>query len=431
MAYKTILLEAQREYALRPAILWDLLAKTDDLDRETGMPTVAYGPVVVSADGFYRQAAARFRGLLTVRWREYPFDWVRGERYTFLRVFEAGFLDTFYGGAELSPVGNGTAVRLFAELTPRTLLGWGVARVMGRRGLRDTLAFCERAVALQGSDSDIGVAPPSHATPVNQARLDQLVEALRAASLPERLVQRFARHVTGAPDREVLRMQPFGLADLWGAERAEILRLCIQAARVGCLYHTWEVMCPNCRVPKASASTVAGIPQQFHCDTCGIDYAADLARSVELRYSVHPSLRAAKEVVYCIGGPAYSPHVWVQQYLLAGTERVVSVKLGDEPFRARALRANAICPLEPDAAGPPEVAFTYRDDGWLQMQQRFRPGRVTIRLRNETSQVVVVVIEQERWDPRAITATQVLSLDEFRDVAGVVAGTASQVGSGE
>ena len=212
-------------------------------------------------------------------------------------------------------------------------------------------------------------------------------------------------------------MQPFGLADAWGAERAEILRLCIQAVRVGCLYHSWEIMCPNCRVPKASASTVAGVPQQFHCDACGIDYAADLARSVELRYSVHPSLRAAKDDVYCIGGPAYTPHVWVQQYLLPGTERVVSAKLGDEPFRARALRANAICPLEPDAAGPPEVALTYRGDGWLQMQQRFRPGGVIIRLRNETAGVVVAVIEQEQWDPRAITAAQVLSLPEFRDVA--------------
>lgn len=412
MAYKTIVLEAQREYPLRPAVLWDLLANTDDLDRETGMPTVAYGPVVVSADGFFRQAAARYLGLLTVRWREYPFDWVRGERYTFLRVFEAGFLDTFYGGAELSAKGDGTAVRLFAELTPRTLFGWGVARVMGRRGLRDTLAYCERSIALLRSGADIRVAPPSQASPVNRARLDQLVEALRAASLPERLVQRFVRHVTGAPDREVLRMQPFGLADAWGAGRADILRLCIQAVRMGCLYHTWEVMCPNCRIPKASASTVAGIPQQFHCDACGIDYAADLARSVELRYSVHPSLRAAKDDVYCIGGPAYTPHVWVQQYLLPGTERVVSAKLADEPFRARALRANAICPLEPDAAGPPEVALTYRGDGWLQMQQRFRPGGVIIRLRNETAGVVVAVIEQEQWDPRAITAAQVLSLPE-------------------
>lgn len=58
MGYQPITLEAQRNFPLRPGVLWDLLANTDNLDREIGMPTVAYGPVVVSADGFYRQATA-------------------------------------------------------------------------------------------------------------------------------------------------------------------------------------------------------------------------------------------------------------------------------------------------------------------------------------------------------------------------------------
>lgn len=282
MGYQPITLEAQRNFPLRPGVLWDLLANTDDLDREIGMPTVAYGPVVVSADGFYRQAAARFWGLLAVRWREYPFEWVRGERYAVLRAFEAGFLDTFYGGAELSPNAEGTSVRLFAEVTPRTLIGWGVARLMGWKGIR---------------------------------------------------------------------------------------------------------------------------------------YGADLKQNVELRYSVHPALRGAKDEIYCIGGPANSPHVWVQQYLLPGTERTLSVTLPNEAFRVRALRVHVTCPLEPDPGGESEVAFTYRDDGWYQLRQRFSPGRVSVRLRNEAAHVLVVVIEQVRWDPRAITAAQVMLLPEFRDLA--------------
>lgn len=84
------------------------------------------------------------------------------------------------------------------------------------------------------------------------------------------------------------------------------------------------------------------------------------------------------------------------------------------------------CNLEADPEGSSEVAFTYRDDGWFQMQQRLRPGPVAIRFRNETSRVVVAVIEQEPWDPRAITAAQVLSLPDFREVAGVEARTAPQ-----
>lgn len=418
MGYQPITLEVQRNFPIRPGVLWDLLANTDDLDREIGMPTVAYGPVVVSADGFYRQAAARFWGLLAVRWREYPFEWVRGERYAVLRAFEAGFLDTFYGGAELSPSGEGTSVRLFAEVTPRTLIGWGVARLMGWKGIRDTLAYCEQFVALRQSGVDLLLPPASHVTPADQARLNQLVAALLEASLPDPLVKRFARHLATAPDREVLRMQPYALADGWGADRAEVLRLFMRAARLGALYYTWDVMCPNCRVPHGQAGTLANVPSRVHCDVCAVEYDADLKQNVELRYSVHPALRAAKDEIYCIGGPANSPHVWVQQYLLPGTERTQSLALPNEAFRVRALRVHVTCPLEPDPGGPSEVAFTYRDDGWYQLRQRFSPGRVSVRLRNETAHVVVVVIEQVWWDPRAITAAQAMLLPEFRDLAG-------------
>lgn len=421
MGYQPIILQAEREFPVPPAVLWDLLANTDQLNREIGMPHVAYGPVVVSADAFYRQASARFRSLVAARWREYPFEWVRGERYAVLRVFEVGWLDVFYGGMELRPHADGASVRVFAEVTPRTLIGWGVARLMGRKGIRDTLVFCERSIAIRNSGLDLP-SPPSRLTPVDRDRLDQLLAALRAASLPENLAARFVRHLAAAPDREVLRMQPFALADGWGADRTDVLRLLVQAERLGVLYHAWEILCPNCRIPHAQVATVTSLPPRIHCDLCAVEYDTDLAQNVELRYSVHPTLRPAKEETYCIGGPANFPHIWAQQYLLPGAERVLSVTLPTEPFRVRALRVNAVCPLDPDPAGPSGVAFTYRDDGWYQMRQRFVPGPVTARFRNETAHVVVAVIEQIRWDPRAITAAQVMTLPEFRELARGEAG---------
>lgn len=416
VGHQPIILEAERDFPIRPAALWDLLANTDDLDGEIGLPHVAFGPVIVNADGFYREAAARFWGLLAARWREYPFEWVKGERYAVLRVFEAGFLDTFYGGVELRMRTQGTSVRVFAEVTPRTLVGWGVAQLMGRKGIRDTLAYCQRFAALGEFGSNLHRPRHASVSRVEPARLEQLVVALRGDPFSGPLLERFARHLAASPDREVLRMQPFALADGWGAERAEVLRLFVQAARLGGLYHTWEIMCPNCRVPRAGAPSIAGIPSRVHCDACAVDYDADLAQNVELRYSVHPSLRPAHDEPYCIGGPANFPHIWVQQYLLPGTARTLSVALSQEAFRVRALRVNVTCPLEPDPGGPSEVVFTYRDDGWYQMRQTFAPGQVAVRFRNETDKVVVAVVEQVRWDPRAITAAQAMVLPEFRDV---------------
>ena len=424
MAYQPVLFQVERDFPLRPSELWDLLANTDQLNQEIGMPHVAYGPLTVTADGMYRQASARFGGVRAARWREYPFEWVRGVRYAVLRVFEAGFLDTFYGGAELRPQAEGTSVRVFAEVTPRTFLGVGLSRLMGWKGVRDTLAYCEEFGARRRSGSALQPPPPGRRSPADGAQLGRLLAGLREAGIPEPLVARFGRHLAMAPDREVLRMQPLALADGWGAERADALRLFVTAARLGGLFFTWEVMCPNCRVPHEGATTIAGLAGRYHCDVCAVEYDADLARNVELRYSVHPSLRPAKEEVYCIGGPANFPHVWVQQYLLPGTERTLSVPLKPEPFRVRALRTNLTCPLDPVQGTPHEVAFTYRDDGWYQIRQVFSPGPVTVRFRNETSHVVVAIIEQVQWDSRAITAAQVMARPEFRELVQGLAGSA-------
>ena len=196
-------------------------------------------------------------------------------------------------------------------------------------------------------------------------------------------------------------------------------RLFLGAERLGALFHTWEILCPNCRVSKMATRSAEGVPPRFHCDLCAVDYEADLARNVELRFSVHPRLRPASAQVYCLGGPANFPHIWAQLYMLPRTERVFSLELVAEAFRARSLRQNRVCPLEPDAGAPGEVVLTYREDGWYQLRQRFRPGQVSMRLQNETDAVVVLVVEQVRWDPFAITAAEAMSNPLFQTVRQV------------
>ena len=414
MSAAPIVLGAERRLPLPVHVVWGHLANTDDLDRELGLPTITYGPVAVSADGFYRQAAARFWGVLGARWREYPFEWVREERYSVLRVFETGFLDTFYGGVQLRAEGGETVVRFFAEVTPRGLLGRLVAPAMGRKGLRDSARYCETFVARQHAGTHLAAPAPSRSSTADPRGIEALGQGLRQGGGDPALVQRFCRHLVSAPDREVLRMQPLALADGWGADREETVRLFLQAQDLGALFHSWEILCPNCRVSKAAVHSPEAAPARVHCDVCAVDYEADLARNVELRFSVQPSLRPAREDVYCLGGPANFPHIWAQQYLLPTTQRVLSMHLAAEAFRARSLRHNRTCPLEPDPAGPAEISLSYRPDGWFQMRQRFRPGPVAIRLQNETDAVVVLVVEQVRWDPHAITAAEVMANPLFR-----------------
>ncbi len=179
MSATPILLESERRLPLPVRAVWEHLADTDGMDRELGLPTVTYGPVAVTADGFYRKAAARFWGVLGARWREYPFEWVREERYSVLRAFEAGFLNTFYGGVQLRAEGGQTVVRFFAELTPRGILGRLVAAVMGRKGLRDSARYCEALTARQRAGTDLPARLPSRSTATDPRRLEALAQGLQ------------------------------------------------------------------------------------------------------------------------------------------------------------------------------------------------------------------------------------------------------------
>src|SRR5215475_12924637 len=92
---------AEKVLPLPLAQVWELLSNTEHLNRTIGLPSVTYGAPVVTADDFYRQASTKLLGLIPVRWKEYPFEWVQHQRYSILRVFDSGVLERIVAGVEL------------------------------------------------------------------------------------------------------------------------------------------------------------------------------------------------------------------------------------------------------------------------------------------------------------------------------------------
>ncbi len=413
---------AEKEFPLSPVQMWDLLSNTEHLNRTIGLPHVIYGVPSVGADGFFREASAKAFGVLPMRWKEYPFEWVKPERYAVLREFEGGPMARFWGGVELQPTSHGTLLRVFADITPRGAWAKPMVSLIGRKGVMDTLHYCDKFLALAQAKHRSPLPRGDHSR-VSRPTLDRTLSRVRAetefrteTAVSSSLLGKLEQHLIEGTDEEVLRMRPFALADAWNTDRLETLRLFLYATREGLLHLDWELMCPNCRVPKAEYRSLKDLSAEFHCDLCGVNYEADMDQYTELRFSVNPEVRPAEDAVYCIGGPINAPHVYVQQYVPPGEERVLTVILHDELLRARALRANHKSALTPADHAPQEVTLICRDDGWHPALQTFQPGRVTIRWRNESDKVLVAVIERMEWDERAVTAAQVTAMQEFRNL---------------
>jgi len=117
---------------------WRLLADTDHLNRAIGLPSVDFSTL---PDPLIRQARARAFGVIPVRWRELPFDWIRERRYAVRREFEGGPIEVIVTGIELRPTENGVTVRSYAECTPANVSG-KLAWRLARSSVTDLLDFC-------------------------------------------------------------------------------------------------------------------------------------------------------------------------------------------------------------------------------------------------------------------------------------------------
>jgi class 3 adenylate cyclase len=414
--------EQERSYPMPVADAWRLLADTDHLNRAIGLPAVEFSAL---PDPLLRQARAKAFGVIPVRWQEFPFDWIRERRYAVRREFEGGPIASMVVGMELLPAGQGVTVRSYAECTQASPLS-RLLRGRIRASVTDTLDFCDHYLARKQEGRADPVPVPRERPTVNRAELSRRFARLTADPAIEalaKLADLLRERIEEGSDDQLTGIRPFALAGTWHADRLEVLRLFLHATRAGLLELRWELMCPTCRVPKAEAGTLSALPVPFHCDTCGIAYDADFDQRVELRFSVHPAIRATTSQVYCIGGPLRTPHIVAQQYLRPHEDRPVELTLS-KPVQLRTVRAAHRLPLTPEPAGTRQrdITITYSAGRWVGPHSLMRgeilavPEGSRLILRNQTEGPILAAIEDPGWTSEATTAAQVTIMQEFRDL---------------
>ena len=414
--------EIVRTIALPCAEVWELLANTERLNQVLELPAVKFTAPLSTDTLLVRQAKAKLYNILPLSWKEYPFHWVRGEEYAVLRVYDSGPLKRFWGGIKLVESGTqNTQLTVFADFTPANRLGELFIPLLAKSSLEKTAKYCTDAItARENSKQSNRESAKARALPVNrfaskvnEAALKPLLQRLEAAPVNRKLIPQLAALLREGDDNEVLGLRPKPLVWQWNVALNEILRLFLHATKIGILNLGWHQMCPHCRASKAEYSTLAELTGSFDCDLCGVKYETNFDRYVELRFAVHPQIRAASAEIYCIGGPFATPHILAQTSIESGEKTRLYVGLGGQKLRLRVLKLNHILPVGESFSSTGPV--TYTNDGWA--------GTITvpapdggIDILNRSGRAIVLALEKEEWDNEAVTAAQITTFWEFREL---------------
>lgn len=400
-----------------PEKLWSFVADTNRFNRDTNVPAVE----VESPKRRLRNARRRVRLSvlgMPVEWEEQPFEWVRPSRFGVVRTYSKGPIARLKALIVLSAQDDGgTKLTYEVWVTPKSLLGRLVIPVqvglIAARRFRMAFMKYDELALIEASPAEM--QPTAELSSGASSRLESVRERLVANGADKGVADRLVEFILQADDFALARIKPYELADNWDVDRRVALETCLHATRVGLLDLQWDLLCPLCRGPKESGSSLKEIEPEVHCQTCRIDFTVNFDRFVELTFRVNAAIRSVDVKDFCIGSPQRTPHVVAQQLLPANSQRQLTVSLEPGNYRFRALELSGERGVKASAQGNSSASISVSTTGWASEELAI-DLRPELDLRNETDAEQLLILERLAWSDQAATAAEVTALQIFRDL---------------
>jgi serine/threonine protein kinase len=401
-----------------PATLWPFVANTDRFNRAIGQSPVAFTDEPNPTGGATRTGEMRVLGM-AMRWREYPFEWVKDQEHSVFRWYRSGPLSALWNRVRLVPIeGGGTELHHEMGLTPRGVIGQVAAFVEANKLGQSLDRFYKHldSVVSAGGHAD-PFEPPHVATPEQRKAVSDICARLHEEGFDSVVVEKLAMHLLTAPDTAIGTLRPYELADAWGAERAHVLDAMMHAAHEGLLEATWDVVCPKCLLAHESLRELAQVTRVGTCKACASSFERDLRESVELVFTPHPNIRSIERATYCAGAPALRPHVLAQQVLDPGEERTITLDLPRGAYRIAGGVAKVAAELVSSAVGFETTVTAHADGERIEARPSIvRAGKVTVVMRNESAHEETMRIEVPGARVDAVSASTAMTHPSFREL---------------
>ena len=391
--------------------VWEAVADTNQLNRYAGLFAVNFTPFQKDAKQIIRKGKATAFGVVPIEWIENVFEWVNESHYSVERIYTKGPLKRVIWKVIVEKVNeNHTIMKLDGRFTYQNLFGKAALHIETLPQLRKMFNYVSMF-----EKTEKNYRKTAHFTPlaqVDEKRLTELAKQLGEILDEQRMIERLLFTLRMAPDDLVKKLQPYKWAEDFGFDRGKTIELFLLANEVGLVNYEWNMMCPNCRVPKNRVTSLRLVKTTVHCDLCGVDFEMDFDKYIEMIFTVHPSIRKVSNEVFCLNGPFNSPHIVGQFRIGPNEEKVVDWTPMTENLRMRVLKDNLQVQLG-NVEDLQEQVIIYNSLGFV--GERFNQAQ-QFRIINESEEEIVLAVEKVDWDSFALTAREVTSLQLFRNL---------------
>jgi class 3 adenylate cyclase len=390
--------------------LWSIVADTPRWGEASGFPKYQ-STEQLQADGTIKVFGEVSIAGMNLSWEEPPANWIEGLWFEQLRLFTNGPFVSMATRAEVVDKNLHSSLSIEICFVPRNLLGYFLGRRLSgafQGKVQQLLDIADQLIRAEQPDL---FATDFQLSPSAEKRAKKVKQAIDQTEYGHGLTDKLLAFITGKQEVDLWTMRPLALAHRWKVNPRLVIELFLQSVREGLLESRWDILCPRCRVSKATTANIGELPGKVHCDACNIDYEANFARNVELSFSPSPSIRSVEYGYYCRSGPGFTPHIKGQCTLDPGESRSLPAGLSPGEYRIRTLEAGDELTFTHNSTALPEIKLL---EDQLELGGNSPAGQIV--LHNNSLVQRTIVIEDRSWLDEVLTAERVTTMQAFRDL---------------
>src|SRR5437773_2357816 len=120
---------------------------------------------------------------------------------------------------------------------------------------------------------------------------DPRFEGLRQAGVAAKAVDALEKHVTGATDGDLCRINALDFAGQYGLTEDQSIDVLLHAAKRGLFEMSWNLLCKGCGSVMSTAEHIREMTEEHPlCELCTIGTQLSLDELVEVSFTVSQSL---------------------------------------------------------------------------------------------------------------------------------------------